>query len=72
MSHLSGETEVRHVGFPDPAKVTSTKEEIMAAFRQVRDALRKQLVPLLKFMTYTPDWEMISPCTDMPGWQDRS
>jgi arsenate reductase (thioredoxin) len=43
-----GETEVMHVGFPDPAKATGTEEEIMAAFRQVRDALRKQLVPLLR------------------------
>jgi len=43
-----GETEVIHVGFPDPAKATGTKEEIMAAFRQVRDALREQLVPLLR------------------------
>ena len=43
-----GETEVTHVGFPDPAKATGTEEEIMAAFRQVRDALREQLVPLLR------------------------
>jgi len=43
-----GETEVIHVGFPDPAKATGTEEEIMAAFRQVRDALREQLVPLLR------------------------
>jgi arsenate reductase (thioredoxin) len=43
-----GDTEVRHVGFPDPAKATGTEEEILAAFRQVRDALREQLVPLLK------------------------
>ena len=43
-----GETEVMHVGFPDPAKATGAEEEIMAAFRQVRDALRGQLVPLLR------------------------
>ncbi len=43
-----GETEVIHVGFPDPAKATGTEEEIMTAFRQVRDALRQQLVPLLR------------------------
>jgi arsenate reductase len=43
-----GETEVIHVGFPDPAKAAGTEEEIMAAFRQVRDALREQLVPLLR------------------------
>jgi arsenate reductase len=43
-----GETEVIHVGFPDPAKATGPEEKIMAAFRQVRDALREQLVPLLR------------------------
>ncbi len=45
---FAGETEVMHVGFPDPAKATGTEDEIMAAFRQVRDALRQQLVPLLQ------------------------
>src|SRR5512135_2195749 len=43
-----GETEVRHVSFPDPAQATGTEDEIMAVFRQVRDALREQLVPLLR------------------------
>jgi arsenate reductase len=43
-----GETEVRHVGFPDPAKATGTEEEIMAAFRQVRDRMRQQLISLLQ------------------------
>ena len=45
---FAAETEVRHVGFPDPAKATGSEEEIMLAFRQVRDALREQLVPLLR------------------------
>jgi len=45
---FSGETEVMHMGFPDPARATGTEEEIIAAFRQVRDALREQLVPLLR------------------------
>ena len=43
-----GETEVIHVGFPDPAKATGTEEEIMTAFRQVRDEMRQQLIPLLQ------------------------
>ena len=43
-----GDTEIMHVGFPDPARATGTETEIMAAFRKVRDALRSQLVPLLK------------------------
>ena len=36
-----------HVGFPDPAKATGTEAEILAAFRQVRDALRAKMIPLL-------------------------
>lgn len=43
-----GNTAVIHLGFPDPAQATGSEDEIMAAFRQVRDALRRQLVPLLQ------------------------
>lgn len=43
-----GETEVIHVGFPDPAKATGTEEEIMVEFRRVRDDMREQLIALLK------------------------
>ena len=32
-----GETELMHVGFPDPARATGTETEILAVFRQVRD-----------------------------------
>ena len=42
------ETEVMHVGFPDPAKATGSEGEIMAVFRQVRDEMRQQLIPLLQ------------------------
>jgi arsenate reductase len=49
-----GETEVRHVGFPDPAKATGTEAEIIAAFRQVRDALRAELIPLLREKAKAP------------------
>jgi arsenate reductase len=43
-----GDTEVRHVGFPDPARATGTEEGIMAAFGQVRDEIRQQIIPLIK------------------------
>ena len=33
-----------HIGFPDPAKATGTDEEILAAFRQVRQAIERQIV----------------------------
>ncbi|MBC8080480.1 MAG: arsenate reductase (thioredoxin) [Gorillibacterium sp.] len=32
-----------HWGFDDPAKATGTEEEIMAAFRQVRDAVKARI-----------------------------
>ena len=43
-----GNTEIRHVSFPDPARAAGTEEEIMAIFRRVRDDLRQQLIPLLR------------------------
>jgi arsenate reductase len=43
-----GETEVMHMGFPDPARATGTEDEVMAVFRQVRDAMRAQVIPLLQ------------------------
>ncbi len=43
-----GDTEVRHVGFPDPARATGTEAEIMAAFQEVRDKMRQQLISLLR------------------------
>jgi arsenate reductase len=36
-----------HVPFSDPAKVTGDKTEIMAAFREVRDGIAKEVIQLL-------------------------
>jgi arsenate reductase (thioredoxin) len=43
-----GDTEVIHVGFPDPATATGTEEEILVVFRQVRDEMRRQFIPFLQ------------------------
>jgi arsenate reductase len=43
-----GETEVIHVGFPDPAKATGTEAEILTVFRSIRDDLRERLGHLLQ------------------------
>ncbi|MBM4285186.1 MAG: arsenate reductase ArsC [Deltaproteobacteria bacterium] len=43
-----GDTEILHLGFPDPARATGAEEEILTVFRQVRDAIREQVVPLLR------------------------
>jgi arsenate reductase len=43
-----GNTEILHIGFPDPAQATGTDEKILTVFRRVRDDLREQLIPLLK------------------------
>lgn len=37
--------ETMHLGFPDPVLVGGSEEVRLAAFRQVRDAIRAQLVP---------------------------
>jgi arsenate reductase len=36
-----------HMPFSDPAKVTGDETEIMAAFREVRDGISKEIIQLL-------------------------
>jgi arsenate reductase len=43
-----GDTEVMHVGFPDPGKATGTEAEVLTVFRWVRDGLRERLGYLLR------------------------
>ena len=43
-----GKGKVIHSSFPDPAAATGSDEEIMAVFRQVRDAIRVRMNELLK------------------------
>lgn len=40
-----------HLGFADPAKATGTDDEIMAAFRAVRDQIVEQVLGLLRPMS---------------------
>jgi arsenate reductase len=42
-----GEVKRIHHNFPDPAKATGSEEEIMAAFRAVRDEIKKYCKDLL-------------------------
>ena len=37
-----------HLGFTDPARATGTEDEVMAAFRQVRDDIAERAPDLLK------------------------
>jgi arsenate reductase (thioredoxin) len=37
-----------HLGFPDPARATGTEEDVMTAFRQVRDDIALKAPALLK------------------------
>jgi len=37
-----------HVGFPDPADAVGTEEEVLAVYREVRDAIRDRLVPVVR------------------------
>jgi thioredoxin type arsenate reductase len=47
-----GQGKKTHLSFPDPAKATGPGEEILAAFRTVRDDIAKKVPELLK--AYTP------------------
>jgi len=37
-----------HLGFPDPAKAVGSDDEVMAAFRRVRDEIATGVLPLLR------------------------
>ena len=38
-----GGVERRHIGFDDPPRATGTEEEVLNAYRRVRDEIRQQL-----------------------------
>ena len=42
---FSKPVEAVHISFPDPADAEGTREEKIAVFRAVRDAIREQLIP---------------------------
>lgn len=42
-----GSGQVVHIGFPDPAAATGSKEEKLVTFRQVRDNIRERVVGYL-------------------------
>jgi arsenate reductase len=37
-----------HHSFPDPARAEGTDEEVMSVFRSVRDAIEREIIPLLR------------------------
>ncbi len=37
-----------HISFPDPAKASGSEAEVTAAFREVRDAIAREILPLLR------------------------
>lgn len=43
-----GSGQHHHIPFRDPSAVTGSDAEIMATFREVRDAIREQLIPFLE------------------------
>jgi arsenate reductase len=44
---------VVHIGFPDPAKATGSHIEQLDVFRQVRDAIREQVLEYLEGELYS-------------------
>jgi arsenate reductase len=43
-----GGVERSHLGFEDPSRVTGTEEEVLTAFRRVRDQIRKAVENYLR------------------------
>jgi arsenate reductase len=43
-----GASKMLHMGFPDPVFAVGTEEEILRVYREVRDAIRQKLIPLLE------------------------
>ncbi len=48
-----GKGKSTHHSFPDPARAQGTEDELMDAFRSVRDEIEKELIPMLQ--TYSPE-----------------
>ncbi len=42
-----GQGKRMHIGFPDPAKASGSADQVLAAFRTVRDAIQQQVIPFL-------------------------
>ncbi len=43
-----GQGRRAHLGFPDPARASGSDEEILAAFRRVRDDIRSRVITYLE------------------------
>lgn len=48
---FSGAKKTIHMGFPDPARVVGSDKEVLNAFREVRDRIRRNLIPFLEQKT---------------------
>jgi arsenate reductase len=44
-----GQGKRHHIGFPDPAKAEGSDEEILLAFRNVRDSITEKVLPFLEY-----------------------
>ncbi len=51
-----GQGRVVHIGFPDPAQATGNRDAKLAAFRQVRDAIRQQVLWFLESDVSADAW----------------
>jgi len=43
-----GATKTIHKGFPKPAEAVGSDEEVLEVFREVRDRIQKELIPLVE------------------------
>jgi arsenate reductase len=42
-----GKGRRHHIGFPDPAKAEGNDEEVLTAFREIRDSIKDQIIRFL-------------------------
>jgi arsenate reductase len=50
-----GSGQVKHIGFPDPVAATGSEDERLEVFRQVRDAIRQEVMHYLEEMEIGSD-----------------
>lgn len=43
-----GGAKTLHVGFPDPASAVGSRDSMLGVFREVRDQIRRELMPVLE------------------------
>jgi arsenate reductase len=43
-----GARKTVHIGFPDPARAVGSESEVLRVFRDIRDRIRRELIPIVE------------------------